>query len=252
MGGELSGLKALVTGAGSGIGLATARMLAERGAVVGCLDLDVSEAADEFAAVRADVSEDSVGDAAAALAERLGGLDILVNNAGVMMRGTVEDADLAQWREVFEVNVFGMVRVTRGVLPWLRASAQAAIVNNCSLSAVVGLPGSVPYASSKGAVYALTLAMAADHLREGIRVNCVIPGPVDTPWVRRQLDLVPDPEEALRRARNRQPNGRLATAQEVAAAICYLAGPLAAATTGSSIRLDGGTTGVLLPTLDQA
>ncbi|HEX5495828.1 MAG TPA: SDR family oxidoreductase [Mycobacteriales bacterium] len=247
MAAELSGLCALVTGGGSGIGLATAAMLADRGARVACLDLRTAAVPAPLIPVTGDVADDSVADAVTAAVGRLGGLDVLVNNAGVLARGTVEDTDLAEWRRVFEINVLGMVRVTRAALPWLRSAAHAAIVNTCSLGALVGLPTAAPYCTSKGAVYALTLAMAADHLRDGIRVNCVVPAPVDTPWVRRQVAAAPDPVAGLAAVSARQPHGRLVTADEVAAAICYLAGPLAGSTTGTSITLDGGSRGVLLP-----
>jgi NAD(P)-dependent dehydrogenase (short-subunit alcohol dehydrogenase family) len=245
-GDELAGLRALVTGGASGIGLATARMLFARGARVACLDLNAHTVPEPLIGIHGDVSDDAVGGAVAAAAHRLGGIDILVNNAGILARGTVEDNDLAEWDRVFQVNVFGMVRVTRAALPWLRRSSAAAVVNMCSLGATVGLPNALLYCSSKGAVYSLTLALAADHLREGIRVNCVTPAPVDTPWVRRLVDAAPDPEAALAAVSSRQPNGRLVNAEEVAAAICYLAGPLAGAVTGTSIAIDGGTRGVLL------
>ena len=243
---QLSSRRALVTGGGSGIGLATAQMLAAQGAQVACLDLDVSAVPAPLVAVPGDVSSDDVDAAVAAAADALGGLDILVNNAGILTRGTVADTPLDEWRRVFETNVFGLVRVTRAALPWLRASSCAAIVNTCSLGAVVGLPGAAAYSSSKGAVYSLTLAMAADHLPEGIRINCVVPAAVDTPWIRRLAEAAPDPAAVLAAAAARQPNGRLVTADEVAAAICYLASPLAGATTGTSITIDGGSRGVII------
>jgi 2-keto-3-deoxy-L-fuconate dehydrogenase len=250
---DMTGTTALVTGGASGIGLATARMLAGMGATVACLDRDLPAGGlpEPLLAVPADVADDAVADAVDAAAARLGGLDILVNNAGVLARGTVETTNLADWHRVFEVNVFGMVRVSAAALPWLRKSAAAgrdpAIVNTCSISATVGMPGGAAYSASKGAVYALTLSMAADYVREGIRVNCVTPGPVDTPWVRRELDAAPDRAAALAGVHARQPNGRLIEAEEIAASICYLAGPLCRATTGTSLVVDGGLRGVRLP-----
>jgi NAD(P)-dependent dehydrogenase (short-subunit alcohol dehydrogenase family) len=248
---QLAGYTALVTGGGSGIGLATAAMLAGLGSTVACLDLDPSAVPPPLIGVRGDVADDSVADAVAEAAQRAGGIDLLVNNAGTLLRGTVESHDLAEWRRVLEVNVLGMVRVTRAALPWLRKAAQEgrspAIVNTCSIQAAVGMPGGAPYATSKGAVYSLTLSMAADLLGEGIRVNCVTPGPVDTPWVRRELAAAPDPEAALAGVHARQPNGRLITAEEVAASICYLAGPLAGAVTGTALTVDGGLRGVRIP-----
>jgi 2-keto-3-deoxy-L-fuconate dehydrogenase len=244
---EFEGLAAIVTGGGSGIGLATGRLLAERGAAVACLDLDPSAATAPLFAVTADVTDEwSVKEAVEAAAERLGGVDVLVNNAGIGARGTIEDNPYDEWRRVLEVNLLGIVRTTRAALPFLRASAHAAIVNTCSIAATVGLPERALYSASKGAVQALTFAMAADHLREGIRVNCVNPGTVDTPWVRRLLDAADDPAAEERALVARQPMGRLVTAEEVAAAIAYLAGPLAGATTGTALAVDGGMQGLRL------
>jgi len=247
---EFAGLRAVVTGGGSGIGLAAATMLAARGARVACLDLDPAGVSEPLIGIRADVADDSVADAVAAAAGRLGGIDIVVNNAGIGAQGTVEDNDIAEWHRVFDVNVLGMVRVARAALPALRESAAAgrhpAIVNTCSIAATAGLPQRALYSASKGAVYSLTLAMAADHIREGIRVNCVNPGTADTPWVRRLLDKAADPAAELAALSARQPTGRLVSADEVAAAICYLASPLNAATTGTSIAVDGGMQGLRL------
>ena len=242
---EFDGLSALVTGGGSGIGLAAATLLAERGARVACLDLNPP--GPPFFGVKADVTDDSsVRAAVTAAAEYLGGLDIVVNNAGIGAAGTVADNSDEEWLRVYDVNVVGMVRVARAALPYLRESAHAAIVNTCSVAATAGLPQRALYSATKGAVHALTLAMAADHLREGIRVNCVNPGTADTPWVGRLLDAAPDPEAERVALNARQPMGRLVTAEEIAHAIAYLASPLASATTGTSLAVDGGMQGLRL------
>ena len=130
-----------------------------------------------------------------------------------------------EWQRVLDINVIGMVRVTRAALPHLRASAAAAVVNTCSVAATAGLPQRALYSTTKGAVLSLTQAMAADHLREGIRVNCVNPGTADTPWVGRLLDSAPDPAAERAALEARQPHGRLVTAEEVAGAVAYLASP---------------------------
>ena len=252
---ELAGYRALVTGGASGIGLATARLLADRGARVACLDVDVDPKADHVAGdgrlvpVRADVTDDAaVRAAVTAAADRLGGLDVLVNNAGIGAQGTVADNDDAEWRRVLDVDVVGIARVTRAALPHLRGAPEgrAAIVNTCSIAATAGLPNRALYSAAKGAVLSLTLAMAADHLPEGIRVNCVNPGTADTPWVGRLLDAADDPVAERAALEARQPTGRLVTAAEVAAAIAYLAGPAASATTGTALPVDGGMQGLRL------
>ncbi|WP_433412882.1 SDR family NAD(P)-dependent oxidoreductase [Microtetraspora malaysiensis] len=238
-------LRALVTGGGSGIGLATAHAFAARGWRVACLD--VAPPGDPFIGVTADVTDDAaVRTAVAEAAERLGGLDVLVNNAGIGAQGTVEDNPDGEWARVLDVNVVGMVRVTRAALPYLRASGHASIVNTCSIAATAGLPQRALYSASKGAVMSLTLAMAADHVREGIRVNCVTPGTADTPWIGRLLSAAADPEAERRALAARQPMGRLVTADEVAAAIAYLAGPDARSTTGTVLAVDGGMHGLRL------
>jgi len=249
--GEFTGLAALVTGGASGIGLATATMLAGRGARVAVLDRAPADAGHGLVSVIADVTDDeAVRRAVAETAAALGGLDILVNNAGIGATGTVADNPDAEWHRVLDVNVVGMARTSRAALPHLRRAAvvrgQAAIVNTCSIAGIAGLPQRALYSASKGAVYALTLAMAADHIRENIRVNCVTPGTADTPWVGRLLDAAPDPDAERAALEARQPMGRLVSAEEVAAAIVYLASPLAGATTGTALAVDGGMAGLRL------
>jgi 2-keto-3-deoxy-L-fuconate dehydrogenase len=244
--GEFDGLRAIVTGGASGIGLATARLLAGRGCQVVCLDLN-TDVAKPLIGIRADVTDDpSVRAAVAEAATTMGGLDLVINNAGIGAQGTVEDNDDAEWAHVFDVNVQGMVRVSRAALPHLRESRHAAIVNTCSIVATAGVPQRALYSAAKGAVLSLTLAMAADHLPEGIRVNCVNPGTADTPWIGRLLAKADDPEAERAALNARQPSGRLVTADEVAAAIAYLASPLASATTGTSLAVDGGMQGLRL------
>ncbi|WP_030896445.1 MULTISPECIES: SDR family NAD(P)-dependent oxidoreductase [unclassified Streptomyces] len=244
---DFEGIKALVTGGASGIGRATADLLAERGAQVAVLDLDPSAVDEPLLAYRADVIDDgSVRQAVTAAVTDLGGLDVLVNNAGTGAQGTIEDNPDDEWHRVYDVNVVGMVRTTRACLPHLRASAHAAIVNTCSIAATAGLPQRALYSATKGAVHSLTLAMAADHVREGIRVTCVNPGTVDTPWVGRLLDAAPDPVAERAALEARQPTGRLVGAAEVAGAIAYLASPLSGATTGTSLAVDGGMQGLRL------
>jgi NAD(P)-dependent dehydrogenase (short-subunit alcohol dehydrogenase family) len=260
--GEFGGLAAVVTGGASGIGLATARLLAGRGAGVAVIDRDAGAVTRLQAAGRpgagpgllglvADVTDDAaVRQAVGAAADALGGIDVLVNNAGIGAVGDVADNGDDEWRHVLDVNVLGMVRTARAALPWLRRAAaargQAAIVNTCSIAATAGLPQRALYSASKGAVYSLTLAMAADHARENIRVTCVNPGTVDTPWIARLLAQSPDPAAERAALEARQPAGRMVSPEEVAAAIAYLASPAAGATTGTALAVDGGMSGLRL------
>jgi len=237
---EFTDLVAIVTGGASGIGAAIVRRLRADGAIVAVLDRDTSNA-DADLAVAADVSDDdSVRAAVGAVLERFGRIDIVVNNAGIGAQGDVAANDDDEWHRVWDINVVGMVRVTRAALPALRLSPAASIVNTSSVAATAGLPQRVLYSATKGAVLAMTRAMAADHLREGIRVNAVNPGTADTPWIGRLLDSASDPDAERRALEARQPHGRLVSADEVAGAVAYLASPLSGSTTGTSIAVDGG------------
>jgi 2-keto-3-deoxy-L-fuconate dehydrogenase len=246
--GDFDGMVALVTGGANGIGAATAGLLADRGASTAVLDLDPAAADPRHLRLACDVTDaGGVERAVSRVADDLGGLDVVVNNAGIGAQGDVGANDDAEWRHVLDVNVVGMARVTRAALPHLRRSGSAAVVNTCSVVATVGVPNRALYAASKGAVLALTLAMAADHVGEGIRVNCVTPGTAETPWVGRLLAAADDPDGELAALRARQPLGRLVAAGEVAAAIAYLASPQAGAITGTVLAVDGGMAGLRLP-----
>ncbi len=253
--GELSGMRAVVTGGASGIGRAVARALVERGAAVASLDLrplpdDAREPG--IAEVACDVGDDaSVRAGVASAVELLGGLDVVVSNAGIGSTGTVEDVDDAEWHRVLDVNVVGTARLVRAALPHLRSApaGRAAVVCTGSIGGWTGLVQRAAYNASKGALHALVLAMAADLVREGIRVNAVAPGTADTPWVRRLMGAADDPGAAMAALKARQPTGRLVTAEQVAHAVCYLASPLAGATTGTVLQVDGGSHSLVLPPL---
>ncbi|WP_430645083.1 SDR family NAD(P)-dependent oxidoreductase [Agromyces sp. GXS1127] len=242
---EFDGLVAVVTGGASGIGLAAAQELAARGARVAVLDRNVDGLAEPLVGFAADVTDRaSLDEAVAAIAERLGGIDIVVNNAGISAVGTVEDNDDAEWARVLDVNVTGMARVTAAALPWLRRSEAASVVNLCSIAALNGLPQRALYSASKGAVLGLTYAMATDHVGDGIRVNCVSPGTVSTPFVERMLQGFADPVAERAALDARQATGRMVTPEEVAGAIAYLASPRSGSTTGTALEVDGGVTHV--------
>jgi NAD(P)-dependent dehydrogenase (short-subunit alcohol dehydrogenase family) len=237
-----AGLTVVVSGGSSGIGAAAADAFAARGANVAVLDLNLSE---RHWSRKCDIADDNqVRLAVAAAKEQFGGIDIVVNNAGIGAVGTVEENSDKQWFRVLDVNLLGMVRLSRACLPHLRESAAPAIVNTTSIAATTGLVKRALYSASKGAVHSLTLAMAADHVAEGIRVNCVSPGTADTPWVQRLLEQAEDPAAERARLEQRQPTGRLVTPEEVAAAIVYLADPANKSLTGTSLAVDGGVSGL--------
>lgn len=245
--GEFDGLVAAVTGGASGIGAATAQLLAAKGAHV--LALDVTPKVDApLVGVRCDVSDDSeVREAMELVRDEFGRLDVLVNNAGIGAQGDITANDDTEWHRVLDVNVIGIARLSRAALGLLRRSEHASIVNVCSIAGLAGLPQRALYSASKGAVHALTLAMAADHVGEGIRVNAVAPGTVDTPWVQRLLERAEDQEAERAALEARQPTGRLVSADEVAHAIAYLASPAASATTGTVLTADHGMSGLRMP-----
>jgi 2-keto-3-deoxy-L-fuconate dehydrogenase len=240
---DFTGLVAIITGGASGIGAATARELAGRGAAIAIVDRALPTGIADTLAVEADItSTAAVVRAVNRIAEDLGGVDILINNAGVGAAGDVAANDDDEWHRVLDVNVVGAARMTRAALPWLRRSNSAAVVNTTSVAATNGLPNRALYSASKGALLALTYALAADHLRDGIRVNAVAPGTADTPWVQRLLDSSADPIATAENLRQRQPLGRLVSAEEIAFAIANLASPRSAATTGTVVSVDGGLT----------
>jgi 2-keto-3-deoxy-L-fuconate dehydrogenase len=214
---DYAGRVALVTGGASGIGLATAARLRAAGATVHTLDVTALPGGDSSRHTLVDVTDERrVQEAIAAVGSEHAGIDLLVNNAGIGAIGTVEEGDRA-------------------------------IVNVCSLAALVGLAKRAAYSASKGAVYALTLSMAADLLDDRIRVNAVAPGTIGTPWVNRLLDAADDREAERARLAARQPIGRLGTADEIAAVIAFLGSPDASFVNGSVWTADGGMASLRTP-----
>ena len=242
---DFDGLTAIVTGGASGIGAATAALLQQRGARVAVLDRTIPVDDPRFLSVQCDITDpDAVNRAIATVVDTFGGIDIVINNAGIGAAGDVAGNDDEEWHRVFDVNVVGIARICRATLPHLRVSEHAVIVNVCSVAATVGLKNRAVYSASKGAVAALTRAMAADYGHENIRVNAVAPGTAATPWVERLLQASTDAVQAEAQLKARQPMGRLVTADEVAFSIAYLANPHAACTTGTVLAVDGGMDGI--------
>lgn len=242
---DFQGLTAIVTGGASGIGAATVALLLERGANVAILDRELTPAGSAAYSLVCDISDDAAIEfAVMAIVTKYGGIDILINNAGIGAAGDIAANSDEEWHRVFDINVVGIARVSRAALPYLRRSEHATIVNTCSVVATVGVKNRALYSATKGAVAALTRAMAADHVHEEIRVNAVAPGTADTPWVARLLDAAIDPTAAAGALKARQPMGRLVTANEVAHAIIYLASPTSASTTGTLLAVDGGMDGI--------
>ena len=236
---RFAGRRALVTGAGSGIGAAVARALHAEGAHVTLADVHdsvVQSAAALGAPASAAVldvrDEDQVREATA-------DLDVLVNVAGIGSTTNAPDTPIDVWEQVFAVNARGTFLCCKHAIPGMAARGGGAIVNVGSVAALVGLRNRAAYCASKGAVVALTRALAVDHVADGIRVNVVCPGTVDSPWVRR---LVDDAGESLDALRARQPMGRLGTPPEIADAILYLASDAASFVTGTAFVIDGGLT----------
>jgi NAD(P)-dependent dehydrogenase (short-subunit alcohol dehydrogenase family) len=243
------GRVALITGAGSGIGRATARELGARGYRVVATGIElagVAETVEPVAgalALELDVRE--LGDVERAVARALewgGRIDLLVNNAGINSPYTVIDTPVDHWDEVFRVNVRGMFYATRTVLPHMIEQGGGVIVNMASASSLVGMYQRAAYGASKGAVLSFTRCLALDHVHQGIRVNCVCPGSIDTPWVERLLEATEDPQAELSGIVERQPMRRLGTPEEIAKAVAYLASDDAAYVTGTALVVDGGWT----------
>jgi NAD(P)-dependent dehydrogenase (short-subunit alcohol dehydrogenase family) len=230
----MSGRVVIVTGTSGGIGSAIAAEFEALGDTVVGLDI-----VDGF-----DVTDpEQCATMAAEVEEAHARIDVLCNNAGIGAVGDVTQATVDEWQRVFAVNVFGIAYLSAACLPMMRRAGHGAIVNTCSVAADVGLVERAVYSASKGAVLGLTRAMAADEAEHGIRVNCVSPGTVDGPWVRRLIENSDDPAATRSALERRQPLGRLVAPEEVAKAVAFLAADTTF-TTGQDLLLDGGITGV--------
>lgn len=240
---RFGGMVALVTGAGSGIGLATANRIAEEGGIVvaGILDEAQRPAVREFDAVMLDVRSENAWDAALDnIGKTHGGLDVLVNSAGISPQATAEETTWEMWDDVMAVNLKGTFIGCKKAIPLLRQRGGGAIVNLASINAIRGNNRLVAYAATKGGVLAMTMSLALDHVGENIRVNCVCPATIDTDMVSKMLAESGDVDQARRNIVAKHPIGRMARAEEVAAAIAFLASTDASFMTGLAIPIDGG------------
>jgi NAD(P)-dependent dehydrogenase (short-subunit alcohol dehydrogenase family) len=235
--------RVLVTGGASGIGAACVDRFQNDGCRVAALDRNAALVALSGAEV---VLACDVTDAAALAlaveqaAAELGGLDVVVAAAGIASRGTVVETEPQEWDRVLAVNLRGVYLTGRAAIPYLRASGGGAIVNIASQLGLVAAAGAAAYCASKGAVISLTRAMAIDHGAEGIRVNCVCPGPTDTPLLEPYFGGAADPAAERRVYEAMQLHSRLVTAEEVAGAVAYLADPGSSSTMGAALVVDGG------------
>ncbi len=250
---SLKGKTALVTGSGSGIGAAIAEVFAKAGAHVLVADLDAAGAARTLAIIRGGggdaetVALDITDEAAcAALAAKIhaarGALDVLVNNAGIGHVGTLLTTTGADFDRLYAVNVRGAFNVTKAFLPAMISAGRGSVINLSSTAGLEGLKDRLAYAVTKHAITGFTRCLALDHATSGVRVNCLCPGRVETPFVKARLAEYPDPEAAYREMSSTQANGRMAKPHEIAAAALYLASDESSFVTGSALSIDGGWT----------
>lgn len=253
---RLVGRRAIVTGAGSGIGRAIAARLASEGARVALADVndesarevasyigEAGEADGDTLVIKTDVTdEDEVEVLVRSVVDEWGGLDVMVNNAGVGVAATAVDTSEEDWQRVIDVGLKGTFLGIKHAAPAMRESGGGSIVNMASVVALVGVRDRAAYSAAKGGILALTRAAAMDHIEEGIRVNCIAPGTVDTPWIDRITAGYDDPQGARARMQARQPNDRLVSPEEIAAVAAYLVSDEAASVVGAAMVVDGGMT----------
>jgi NAD(P)-dependent dehydrogenase (short-subunit alcohol dehydrogenase family) len=250
---DLTGKIALVTGAASGIGEAIAHTFAKQGAHVYVADLDRENGKSVAAQITADsllaefvelnvADEANCQSIADLVGEKHGRLDILVNNAGVGHVGTIEQTTATDLDRLYAVNVRGMFALTKAFIPKMIERKYGVIVNIASIGGIVGIRDRIAYCTTKFAVVGFTKCLALDHALDGIRANCICPGRVETPFVKKRLIEYPDPEKAYKEMAATQALGRMGTPEEIAAAALYLASDEAAFVTGTSLLIEGGWT----------
>jgi NAD(P)-dependent dehydrogenase (short-subunit alcohol dehydrogenase family) len=248
---RLDGKRVIVTGAGAGIGRAIALRLSSEGARVALADLDelaaegvAGEIEGRTTLVRQSnvTRADEVEALVRSVVEEWGGLDVMVNNAGIGVAATAPETSEEDWDRQMDVNLKGTFFGIKYAVPAMRDSGGGSIINISSVAALVGVPDRAAYCAAKGGILALTRAAAIDHISEGVRVNCIAPGTVDTPWIGRITAGYDDPEEARARMEARQPHGRFVQPEEIAAVAAYLASDESASAVGACMVVDGGMT----------
>jgi meso-butanediol dehydrogenase/(S,S)-butanediol dehydrogenase/diacetyl reductase len=248
MAGRIEGRIALITGAASGIGRATAELFVKEGASVVVADKNGAEAAARelgarASAVTCDVSKTAdVQAMVAATTKRHGRVDILINNAGYGIKGSVVETSEDDWDALMSVNVRGVYLGCKYVIPIMVKQGGGVIVNTASTTSRAGIKDRVAYVTSKGAVAAMTRAMALDHVDQNIRINCVAPGTIDGPYYEKMMTTVPDPVGWKNALKARQPMNRMGTPAEIAKAMLFLASDDSSYCTGSTLFADGGWT----------
>lgn len=249
--GQLTGRTAVVTGAANGIGRGIALRLAREGAAIGILDRDaagcdslhreISDNGGEALALAADVSDArAVEHAVTALAEALGPPTVAVHSAAIMPTGTLLETDEQEWERVYAINVKGAYLLCREVLPHMLHAGRGSIVFMASITGINGLPGLAAYSSTKGALIALSRALAIDYARNGIRVNAVAPGTIDSPMLHGFVAAQANPEKTRRVFDEVQPRGRIGTIEEVANVVAFLASDESSLISGATLAADGG------------
>ncbi|HEX5849564.1 MAG TPA: glucose 1-dehydrogenase [Rubrobacter sp.] len=247
---RLRGKRSIVTGAGSGIGRAIALRLAAEGANVLVSDVDETaaravarELGGEALVRKTDVTSSGEVEAlVAAAVDEWDGLDVMVNNAGVGVAGTVTNTSEKDYEMVMDVCLRGTFLGMKHAIPAIRDSGGGSVINLSSVAALVGITDRAVYSAAKGAILAITRAAAIDHVEEGVRVNCIAPGTVDTPWIGRITSGYEDPQAARRNMQARQPHGRFVSPEEIAAMAAYLASDESSSTIGACMVVDGGVT----------
>ncbi len=248
---DLTGKTAFITGAASGIGEASAAVLAQAGAFVYVADLDEANGKRVAAEIKNDggrsaffelnvADQNECAAAANAVAANHGALDILVNNAGIGAVGTILETSEDDLDRLYAVNVRGMFSLTKAFLPQMIERRYGVIINTSSIGGIVAIKDRLAYCTTKFAVVGLTKCLALDHARQGIRANAICPGRVETPFVKARLAEYPDPQKAYAEMAATKAVGRMATPAEIAASVLYLASDEAAFVTGTALTIDGG------------